>query len=98
MLILGYPGGCDTKNSHESIAGRQNVEMLPTGFKEQREPCTKGSEHAQSWKGKEANFSLQSLEEYCPNDVLVPALWDLIWTSDLQNYIVNLGFSPCSCQ
>lgn len=37
-------------------------------------------------------------KEYCPDEVLVPALWDLIWTSDLQNYIVNLGFSPCSCQ
>lgn len=41
-------------------------EMLPTGFKERREPCTKGSKHAQSWKGKEANFSLQSLEGILP--------------------------------
>lgn len=66
MLILGYPGGCDTKCPHESTAGRQNGEMLPTGFKERREPCTKGSEHVQSWKGKEANFSLQSLEGILP--------------------------------
>lgn len=66
MFILGSPGGCDTKCPLESTAGRQNGEMLPTGFKEQREPCTKGREHAQSWKDEEADFSLWSLEGILP--------------------------------
>lgn len=49
-------------------------------------------------RARKLTFPSSLWKEYCPNEVLVQALWDLIWTSDLQKYIVNLGFSPCSCQ